>query len=347
MTQNAEIRVGSDADIEIRNTNIEIRNKFKFQNPNDRNSQRRLILLQFLSFGPFFICICFGFRISNLTRRISNLARKLSSRIDQSVNFIDLRALRHYDGLQENFPIMPLRDHFHLPLSRTSGYQEVHGQWPAVLVQQLGKLLPANYVAGPRIHLGTQIEVDVATFEQDSTLGASQVQNVGLATQVYAPPQPSLEVQTALGDFDEYEVRVYDVQRGRRLVAAIELISPGNKDRPETRGQFVAKCAALLRSGVCVVLVDIVTSMDFNLYSQLLSLIGERDCSLSEPPSATYAVTCRWHPRGTDYWLETWYQSLGPNQSLPVLPLWLTEDLAISLDLEASYEQSCRDLRIT
>jgi hypothetical protein len=28
------------------------------------------------------------------------------------------------------------------------------------------------------------------------------------------------------------------------------------------------------------------------------------------------------------------------------LPLWLSEELAVPLDLEASYEQTCRDLRI-
>jgi hypothetical protein len=241
---------------------------------------------------------------------------------------------------------MPLRDHFHPPLSRTSSYQEVHGGWPMVVVQQLGRVLPSNYVAGPHVHVGAQIEVDIGAFEHGSTLDTSRYEQGGVATEVYAPLQPSLEVQTALGDFDEYEVRVYDIERGRRLVAAIELISPGNKDRPETRGQFVAKCAALLRSGVCVVLVDIVTSKDFNLYSELLSLIGERDPSLSVPPSATYAVSCRWHPRGAEYWLEAWHHPLCTNQTLPVLPLWLNEDLAISLDLEASYEQTCRDLRI-
>ncbi len=241
---------------------------------------------------------------------------------------------------------MPLRDHFHRPLSRTASYQEVHGQWPAVLVQQLGRLLPANYVAGPHVHVGTQIEVDVGTFDQESILATSNDSQGGLATQIYAPPQPSLEIQTGLGDFDEYEVRVYDVRRDRRLVAAIELISPGNKDRPETRAQFVAKCAALLRNSVCVVLVDIVTSKDFNLYSELLSMIGENDPKLSVPPSATYAVSCRWHPRGAEFWLETWNQMLFLNHPLPILPLWLSETLAISLDLESSYEQTCRDLRI-
>ena len=241
---------------------------------------------------------------------------------------------------------MPLRDHFSPPLSRTSTYQEVHGGWPMVIVQQLGRLLPSNYIAGPHVHVGAQVEVDVATFENESARSVGDGDHGGVATQVWAPPQPSLEVQTELGDFDEYEVRVYDALRARRLVAAIELISPANKDRPETRSQFVAKCAAMLRSGVCVVLVDIVTSKQFNLYSELLSMIGERDPSLSNPPPATYAVSCRWHPRGADYWLETWNHVLSPNQPFPTLPLWLAENFAISLDLEASYEQTCRDLRI-
>jgi len=242
---------------------------------------------------------------------------------------------------------MPLRDHFHPPLSRTSTYQEVHGGWPMVIVQQLQRLLPDNYVAGPHVHMGSYVEVDVATFEHESVHGNVESEQGGVATQVWAPPQPSLEIQTALGDFDEYEVRVYDVRRERQLVAAIELISPANKDRPQTRSQFVSKCAALLRSGVCVVLVDIVTSKDFNLYNDLLSLIGERDPSLPVPPPATYAVSCRWHPRGAAYWLETWNHTLSPGQPLPILPLWLADNFAISLDLEASYEQTCRDLRIT
>jgi hypothetical protein len=31
---------------------------------------------------------------------------------------------------------------------------------------------------------------------------------------------------------------------------------------------------------------------------------------------------------------------------LPCLPLWLTDDLAITLDLEASYEETCSGLRV-
>ena len=33
-------------------------------------------------------------------------------------------------------------------------------------------------------------------------------------------------------------------------------------------------------------------------------------------------------------------------QPLPKLPLWLTEELAVELDLESAYEETCRVLRI-
>jgi hypothetical protein len=44
--------------------------------------------------------------------------------------------------------------------------------------------------------------------------------------------------------------------------------------------------------------------------------------------------------------LETWSFPLVFGQSLPTLPLWLSDDLAVNLDLEASYEETCRVLRI-
>jgi hypothetical protein len=107
---------------------------------------------------------------------------------------------------------------------------------------------------------------------------------------VWAPAAPTLTVETELADQDEYEVRVYDARHGRRLVAAVELISPANKDRPESRAQFVAKCAAMLRRHVSVVLVDLVTSRTTNLYAELLNLIGEQDPALGDDPPATYAT---------------------------------------------------------
>jgi hypothetical protein len=215
-----------------------------------------------------------------------------------------------------------------------------------VIVQHLGRVLPPRYVAAPRVHLGSQVEVAVATLDRVSgEMGDRPADNGGVGP-AWAPARPTLAVETEMDDADEYEVRVYDTLRGRRLVAAIEFISLANKERPESRAQFVAKCAALLRQRVSIVMVDLVTARDFNLYAELLESIGEQDPSIGAVPPPIYAASCRWRPRGVSRWLEAWSRPLAIGEALPVLPLWLTDDLAVPLDLEASYGQTCRDLRI-
>lgn len=46
-------------------------------------------------------------------------------------------------------------------------------------------------------------------------------------------------------------------------------------------------------------------------------------------------------------WLfEAWHRPLVLGQPLPALPIWLSADFAVTLDLESSYEETCRVLRI-
>jgi Protein of unknown function (DUF4058) len=244
---------------------------------------------------------------------------------------------------------MPLRDHFRPPVDDIASREELHGGWPMVIVQHLRRQLPAGYVAGPRVHMGSFVEIDVAAFEKDESpaISGTTEGSGGVATAVWAPARPSLAVETTLPDLDEYEVRIYDAKRGRHLVAAIEIVSPGNKDRPEHRNAFIAKCAALLQKGVAVSIVDLVTVRQFNLYAEVLAFVGHSDPTLSDPPPPIYATSCRWVKREKRTILEAWSHVLTLGQPLPTLPLWLSADLVIPLDLEQSYEQACHDLWIT
>lgn len=165
---------------------------------------------------------------------------------------------------------MPLRDHFQPPLNHRRSWDELHGQWPGMIVQTLNTNLPPQYAASPTVHLGGSVEIDVGTFEYDVPSGpvGPTSNGGGIATALGATTQPTLSVETAFPDVDEYEVRVYDVERGRQLVAAVEVVSPSNKDRPESRRAFVAKCVALLLEKVSVTIVDVVTTRESNLYSE-------------------------------------------------------------------------------
>jgi Protein of unknown function (DUF4058) len=145
---------------------------------------------------------------------------------------------------------------------------------------------------------------------------------------------------------EEYEVRVYDTSSALRLVAAVEIVSPANKDRPESRRAFVAKSAALLQQRVCVGIVDLVSSRTDNLYCELLEFIGEADVPLPDGPPSLYAVTSRSTKKDTNWLVESWMHPLSIGQPLPTLPLWLADDLAVPVDLESSYEETCRTLRL-
>lgn len=144
----------------------------------------------------------------------------------------------------------------------------------------------------------------------------------------------------------EYEVRVYEIGRERNLVAAIEIVSPANKDRPEHRRAFVAKCATLLQNQISLVIIDLVTTRGFNLYRDLLDLIGQSDPALGAESMPIYAVACRSTKPNDSWQLDTWLHPLQIGQPLPTLPLWLADNFSIALDLEESYEDTCKALGI-
>lgn len=77
---------------------------------------------------------------------------------------------------------MPLLDHFRPPLSVTRHWESLHSRWASAIADALnGDGLPAGYYAEEHVHLGSLVEVDVATFEGKSVAGVS-VAATGTAT---------------------------------------------------------------------------------------------------------------------------------------------------------------------
>jgi hypothetical protein len=240
---------------------------------------------------------------------------------------------------------MPLRDHFRSPVNDTHSWDEVHGGWPMEIVRDLTTILPAGFRSAPKVHLGSPFEVDVSTYDLDSRNPDDSTSQGGVAT--LTALAPTVTVVAELMEQDEYEVRIYDVNRGRQLVAALEIISPSNKDRPESRELFVGKVASLLQQGVCVSLVDLVTVRQANLYAELLTLLGQTDPAFAPTPPPLYAVTLRSRksPKGRPL-LDAWFYPMTVGQTLPTLPIWLSPDLRVMLPLETSYQETCRILGI-
>ncbi len=239
---------------------------------------------------------------------------------------------------------MPLRDHFHSS-STYLKWEALHGGWPMIIAQRLNSLLPEEYIAQPSVRLGDMMEVDIAALERESGRSSFGSTNGDGSPTValWEPPKPSILLDTEFPDPSEYEVNIY-TQDEFRLVAAIELVSPPNKDRSENLKTFVNKCEALLKKEVSVTIVDLLTSRTANLYGELLAELDAQRTAVSR--SAIYAATCRGRRSGPRWRLETWEHELAIGAALPTLPLWLTEDFMVPLELEETYEETCRSLRI-
>jgi hypothetical protein len=121
----------------------------------------------------------------------------------------------------------------------------------------------------------------------------------------------------------EYEVNIY-TQDEFRLVAAIELVSPSNKDRPENRRTFVNKCETLLKKNVCVTIIDPVTNRTSNLFGELLDELDIPRATVSR--RGIYSVSCRGQRNGPRWRLESWEHELAVGAALPTSPIWVSRD---------------------
>ncbi|MEO8270541.1 MAG: DUF4058 family protein, partial [Aureliella sp.] len=100
---------------------------------------------------------------------------------------------------------------------------------------------------------------DFCTFDpQEESNSRVSESSSDAAAATWSPPQPTLTLELDPTEICEDELLIFDTHRQRELVAAIEIVSPANKDRPETRQAFVSQCAALLQKKVCVSIVDLV-----------------------------------------------------------------------------------------
>jgi hypothetical protein len=226
-----------------------------------------------------------------------------------------------------------LRDHFHPPLSERRHWHAFHNGWASTIAADLNRRLPEGYFAEPNVQFG--IQIDVATFDETPAFTAP---GGG-----WTPPQPLQTIPFPLVT-DTVEVSVYSTEGGPVLTGAIELLSPSNKDRASHRDAFTSKCETLLQQGVGLVLADVVTSRSGSLHHELL----RRWIAPAVAVEAAELYTAAYRPveRQGQPALDLWYEPLSLGQPLPTLPLWLRGGICVPVELDSTYEQTCRDQRI-
>jgi uncharacterized protein DUF4058 len=241
---------------------------------------------------------------------------------------------------------MPLLDHFHAPLYPQRHWEAFHSRWAGAIADALNAdLLPPDYFAEPETHASGRVEIDVATFEatgEDRAGGG--LATATLPTRIWSAPPAAISMPCVFPG--AFRVRVFRNEGGAVLVGAIELVSPGNKDRGEERRAFAAKCANYLYEGVSLVILDVVTSRHGNLHNEIVDLMQCDSSFHFGGEESLYAVGYRPVRRDSADVVDLWPRELSLGQPLPTLPLYLRGDVCVPIELDATYNDASRRLRL-
>lgn len=228
---------------------------------------------------------------------------------------------------------MPLLDHFHPPLYRRPPWESVTTTWAVMLTDWLNRTLPeGEFVAYPTIHLGAQVEADVA--EYDLRGNSAPGTDGGVSTLPEAPPA-ALTVPVIFPD--DIEVRVGTSRYEWDLCGVIELVSEANKKEASERRAFVNKCAAYLQRGIGLVVVDVVTNRLANLHAHLMQMIGGPE---PDAPPPNYVVGYRPVRRAERNEMDVWPYPAAVGRPLPATPLYLRRGPTVVLPLEETYVEA-------
>jgi hypothetical protein len=239
---------------------------------------------------------------------------------------------------------MPLLDHFHPPLSRERHWESFHAAWLGSLADDLNRRLPPRYFAEEQVHAGAGVEIDVATLETTAPNGSHNGSASVIPPAAWVAPTPTLTIPAVFAD--DFEVRIFDSRGGPTLVAAIELISPRNKDRAEARLAFATKCASYLHQGISLIAIDIVTERRANLHNEIVQLMKQGEAAQLPGDAELYVVAYQPLRRDGQEQIDLWPHVLRVGDTLPTLPLGLNASLSMPVDLEATYTDARQRRRV-
>ncbi len=245
---------------------------------------------------------------------------------------------------------MPLLDHFHPPLSPYRHWESFHSNWAGAIADALNEQLPEGYFAEETTHQGQRVEIDVATFQDPDQNGSrSSGGTATLGVRSWSPPAAVHVLPAAF--VDTFAVKVYSSEGGAELVAAVELVSPGNKDRAAHERAFAIKSASYLAQGISLIVIDlividIVTSRGGNLHNEIMRLLQHGPQAMMPNDVELYAVAYRPIVRAEKPEIDVWPEKLSVGNALPTLTLALNAETCIPVDLEATYTIACQRRRL-
>lgn len=221
-------------------------------------------------------------------------------------------------------------------------FHDFHLRWIAHLVERMNDgILPRDYYAQAEQYV-LRFEADLLTLSRPRAAGGNGSSShppsppgPGAVAVADAPPKAQLHLS---GPASRRRVVAVRHVSGHRVVALVEVVSPGNKDGPAAVAEFVRKSESVLDGGVHLTILDLLPpgrSDPEGMAAAVWAAMGGRGYERPADKPLTFAAIIA--PRTGLY-----ADHRAPGDELPATPLFLTVDHYIELPLGATYEQTFR-----
>jgi hypothetical protein len=217
-------------------------------------------------------------------------------------------------------------------------FHHFHQSWSIRIADALNAgRLPKGFSALVEQRSG-QRETDVLAIEHRAH-GPKDAEDSGATIATLPRPNARIVRQSTKALYARRANRIVVKHHLGRTIAVIEIVSPGNKDGRAALREFVTKSIEFLRRGVHLVVIDLFppSSRDpFGIHKAIWDEIEEEDFSLpagKDRTLASYEASAR---------CLAYVEPVGVGDSLPDMPLFLSNDLHVAVPMEATY-QVCWD----
>lgn len=218
-------------------------------------------------------------------------------------------------------------------------FHDFHSSWITEIKKTLNTgLLPGEYYAMAEQITGS-FGPDVLTLQEPvhGSLAPVKMPSGGIAV---ADRPPRVEFH-ARAQIDLYAAKAKSVVirhlSGHKVVAIIEIVSPGNKNGQTEFAAFVQKADQTLLAGIHLLIVDLFppTKRDpQGLHRAIWGREGDGDFALPEDKRLT-CVSYVGYPG-----IEVFLQPVSVGVPLPDMPLFLTPEIYVPVPLEATYREA-------
>lgn len=226
-------------------------------------------------------------------------------------------------------------------------FHDFHQSWISAIKRDLNSgTLPPNYYALAEQVAG-DIGPDVLAWERNDSvtdMWEPESPNGGDTALVVAtsPPKVSITASIELRTYSQkQQTVVIRHSSGDRIVALIEIVSPGKKSSSFAMQKFIEKACESLEQRYHLLILDLhpPTSRDpEGIHGAIWSNIG--DDGYRAPPDKPLTLAAYSAGLGTTAYVEP----IAVGETLPDMPLFLETSRYINVPLESTYQEAWRSV---